>query len=56
MKKYEYKLVHFSTQFGFDFEKKMKTMEQQWNELGQQGWKYCTDGNDCTVFMREIEE
>ena len=31
MKKYEYKFVRFPAQIGFDFEKKMKTLEEQWN-------------------------
>ena len=56
MKKYEYKFVRFPAQIGFDFEKKMKALEEQWNALGQEGWKFCKDGNDCVVFMREIEE
>ena len=56
MKKYEYKFVRFPSPIGFDFEKKMKTLEEQWNALGQEGWKFCKDGNDCVVFMREIEE
>ena len=37
MKKYEYKFVRFPSPIGFDFEKKMKTLEEQWNALGQEG-------------------
>lgn len=43
-------------QIGFDFDKKIKAVENQWNELGQEGWKYLKDGCDCTVFIREVEE
>lgn len=51
---YAYKFVSFPVKLGFDYAKKVHALEQQWNELGQQGWKFCTQGNGFIVFMREI--
>lgn len=44
------------TELSFAFEKKIKKAEDEWNELGRQGWQYCKDGDGCIIFMREIEE
>jgi hypothetical protein len=56
MKKYEYKFLVSKTKLGFDFEKKCASLEKEWNELGQQGWKFCSWGNGVAIFMREIDE
>lgn len=56
MKKFEYKFVVTKTKLGFDFEKKCKDLENEWNELGQQGWKFCSLGQGVAIFMREVGE
>ena len=56
MKKYEYKFVRVQIQRGFDFEKKLEKAEEEWNALGREGWQFCANGNDCTIFMRELKE
>ena len=53
MKRYEYKFVKSKLKVGFDYDKKVADMEAEWNELGSQGWKFCTWANDVMVFMRE---
>lgn len=52
-KQYEYKFVKSKLKVGFDYDKKVADMEAEWNELGSQGWKFCTWANDVMVFMRE---
>ncbi len=54
MKKYEYKVVRFSTRLGFDFDKKCKDLERIWNELGRQGWRFRARGHRVFIFEREI--
>ena len=54
MKKYEYKFVEHENKLGFNYEKKVLELEKTWNELGEQGWKFCKDGNGFTIFMREV--
>lgn len=53
---YEYKFLSFPAKLSFDYDKKLRELERQWNELGQHGWKFCTHGPDFTVFMREIPD
>ena len=55
MKKYEYKMVEIKTKLGLDWQKKIREAEEQWNELGQEGWQFCMHGDGVIVFMREIE-
>lgn len=55
MKKFEYKMVEIKTSIGFDWQKKIREAEEQWNELGREGWQFCMHGNGVLVFMREIE-
>ncbi len=55
MKKYEYKMIEVKTTLGFDWKKKVREAEERWNELGREGWQFCTWGNDVIIFMREIE-
>ena len=54
MKKYEYRFVVTPTRIGLNFEKKCKQCENEWNKLGQKGWKFCSFTNGAVVFMREI--
>ncbi|MBF8982505.1 DUF4177 domain-containing protein [Lutibacter sp. B2] len=56
MKKIEYKIVVIKTKLGFNLEKKSKEFENELNELGQQGWRFCSWVNGGVLFMREIEE
>ena len=56
MKQYEYKAVQFPQQIGFNFKKKIQNFENQMNTLGQEGWKFCFHGNNCTIFIREKEK
>ncbi len=56
MKQYEYKFVKFAIKPGFRYDEKVKQLERLWNELGKQGWRFCKDGYDFTIFMREIAE
>ncbi|WP_312280055.1 hypothetical protein [Oscillibacter sp.] len=53
MKQYEYKFVKFNFETGFNYDKKITDLETQWNALGEQGWKFCRDGNGFSVFIRE---
>lgn len=55
MKKFEYKFVQFPKQLGFDYEKKVRESEKEWNKLGQDGWQFCKEGNGVIIFIREIE-
>ncbi len=56
MKKYEYKFANIKSPLGFDWEKKIQTIEEQWNELGREGWQFCMQSEGFLVFMREIQE
>lgn len=56
MKKFEYKFAEIKTPLGLDWGKKIREMERQWNQLGQEGWQFCMSENGVLVFMREIEE
>lgn len=56
MKEYEYKFVKFNFELGFNYDKKVIELEEQWNELGKQGWKFCRDGNGFSIFVREVME
>ncbi len=54
MKTYEYKFVVAKEKIGFDFSKKVSELEEVWNQLGREGWKFCTWGNNgVMIFMRE---
>ena len=55
LKKYEYKFVEVKGKIGLDFSKKVSDAEKQWNELGMEGWKFCTWGNGVMIFMREVD-
>jgi len=55
VKKYEYKFVNEKMKLGFDFNKKIEEAEQDWNKLGEQGWKFCSEGNGTIIFIREID-
>lgn len=56
MKKYEYKFVKEGIKIGFDTNKKIEEAENEWNELGKQGWKFCKEGSGVMIFIREINE
>lgn len=56
MKKYEYKMVESKGKIGLDFSKKVSDSEKRWNELGMEGWKFCTWGNGVVIFIREVDE
>lgn len=56
MQKYEYKVVKSKVKIGFDYENKLLEMEKEWNELGKEGWKFCTWANDAIIFIRELDE
>lgn len=56
MKKYAYKIKRSRMKLGFDFDKKIAETENEWNQLGQQGWRFYTWGNDAVIFIKEIEE
>ena len=53
MRKFEYKFVKISLKLGFDYDKKIRELERQWNELGEEGWQFCWAGDGVLVFMRE---
>lgn len=53
---YEYKFVILPKKIGFNFEKKCKDLETEWNELGRQGWKFCTFGTGVAIFIRESKQ
>lgn len=55
MKKYEYKFVKTKFKTGFDYDRKVSEMEKEWNDLGSEGWKFCTWANDVMVFIKEID-
>ena len=55
MKKYEYKFIEIKGKIGLDFSKKVSDSEKQWNELGMEGWKFCTWGNGVVIFIREVD-
>lgn len=55
MKQYEYKFIPLDIKLGFNFDKKCKESEMEWNELGKQGWKFCCTLNACIVFIRELQ-
>lgn len=50
MEKYEYKFVNWLKPYTSDYSK----IEEVQNELGRQGWKYCTDAQNAVIFIREI--
>ena len=56
VKKYEYKFIEIETSLGLDWKKKMGETQERWDELGREGWQFCTRGGASLVFMREIEE
>lgn len=57
VKKYEYKFVVAKENLGLNFSKKVSHLEKKWNELGAEGWKFCTWGNNgVMIFMRETDE
>ena len=53
MKQYEYKFVRTKSRLGFDYDRKLQEAEREWNNLGREGWKFCTWANDVTIFIRE---
>ena len=56
MKKYEYKFIIDKPVVGLIFEQRVKAVEEEWNELGRQGWKFCKQDNGYIIFMREIDD
>lgn len=57
MEKYEYKFVVAKEKIGPDFSKKIFDLEKKWNELGAEGWKFRTWGNNgAMIFVRETDE
>ena len=42
MTQYEYKVVRQKMKLGFDYDKKLDELEAEWNQLGAEGWKFCT--------------
>lgn len=55
MKKYEYKFIKAELKLGFDYSKKIAETEAESNELGKQGWRFCSFGDGAVIFMREID-
>lgn len=53
MKKYEYRFVRTKARLGLDYDKKVSEAETQWNELGREGWRFCTWVDGAAVFVRE---
>lgn len=56
MKKYAYKFVKMEKDFQLNMDKKIKAMEKEWNELGAQGWKFCTQVGDRAVFRKKYKD
>ena len=56
MKRFEYKFVEMKAPIGFDTGKKLRALEEGWNQLGREGWQFCMNGDGVLVFMREITE
>lgn len=54
--RYEYKILIEESKLGFDFKKKCRKMEVKWNELGNEGWEFCTFINGGVIFKRKIAE
>lgn len=54
VKKYEYKFVRLPVKIGWDYEQKIREMEEEWNRLGEEGWKFCKEGNGVVIFIREV--
>lgn len=55
MKKYEYKFIKIKTKLGLNYDKKLAETENEWNQLGLQGWKFCTWVNGAVVFIKETD-
>ena len=56
MQQYEYKFVPIKPTLNkFQYERKLAQLEQQWQELGKNGWKFCTSIDDIAIFIREKE-
>lgn len=55
MKKYEYKFIKIKTKLGLNYDKKLAETENEWNQLGLQGWKFCTLVNGAVVFIKETD-
>lgn len=62
MKKYEYKIIFYPQERfnknseGYVPESVLRDRLIDWNELGQDGWKFCQSMTNYSIFMREIEE
>ena len=56
MKRFEYKFVEMKAPIGFDTGKKLRALEEGWNQLGREGWQFCMNGDGVLVCMREITE
>ena len=53
---YEYKVVPVQNEVGFDFNKKCARMEEQMNQLGKEGWRFCALGNGVMIYLREKQQ
>lgn len=56
MQGYEYKFVKAEFKWGLDYGKSLVEIQEEWNKLGKQGWRFCAFEDGIVVFMREIEE
>ena len=53
---YEYKVVPVQNEVGFDFNKKCARMEEQMNQLGKEGWRFCAFGTGVMIYLREKQQ
>ena len=56
MKQYEYKFARFKVPPDLNWDRKLNRLEEEWNELGREGWQFCMQGDGVLIFMREIRE
>lgn len=56
MKKYEYHFWYENNKFAPTKEIQERTIEAEWNRLGAEGWRYCSTGWSCVIFMRAIQD
>jgi predicted GTPase len=56
MKKYEYKVVMLRMPATLSQEKFSRIIEEQLNELGEEGWELCSVQNRSAYLKRELLE
>lgn len=42
-----------NVKFGISKEAESRAIEEEWNRLGKDGWKYCCTAWNATIFIRE---